>query len=34
MFGKNRDRLLKTTSIVIGVVVIVSMILAYFAPTV
>jgi len=34
MFGKNRDRLLKTISIVIGVVVIVSMILAYFAPTV
>jgi len=34
MFGKNRDRLLKTTSIVIGVVVIISMILAYFAPTV
>ena len=34
MFGKNRARLLKTTSIAIGVVVIVSMILAYFAPTV
>jgi len=34
MFGKNRDRLLKTITVVIGVVVIISMVLAYFAPTV
>lgn len=33
MFGKNRDRWVKTFSIVIGVVIIVSMIVSSFAFT-
>jgi hypothetical protein len=33
MFGKNRDRWLKTVSIIIGIVVIASMIVSSFAFT-